>query len=183
MNEQIRQIAMRLRGLRDALDLSVEEVAEACHITPEEYKQFESGESDIPMNFLCNVATKFGLEPSELIAGDEPNMSNYWLVRKGKGAVVERQKAYKYQALAFGFKHAKASPFIVTIEPKENKEIYLNTHPGQEFNLILEGSLMLQIGKKELILNEGDSIYFDSSLPHGMMAMNNQTARMFAIIL
>lgn len=174
---------MRLRGLRDALDMSVEEAAKACHITPEEYRTFESGDSDIPMNFLCNAATTFGIEPSELIAGDEPYMSNYWLVRKDKGAAVERQKAYKYQALALGFKHAKASPFIVTIEPKESKEFYLNTHPGQEFNMILEGSLMLRIGKKELVLNEGDSIYFDSTLPHGMLALNGKTAKMFAIIL
>lgn len=183
MNEQIRQIAQRLRGLREALDLSTAETAKACHIDESVYLQYESGDSDIPMNFLCNAAITFGVEPSALIAGNEPNMSNYWLTRKGKGEVVERQKAYKYQALAMGFKHAKASPFIVTVEPKQDEEMHLNSHPGQEFNMVIEGELMLRIGAKELILNEGDSIYFDSLLPHGMKAMNNAPVKFFAIIL
>ncbi|MBP5612221.1 MAG: helix-turn-helix transcriptional regulator [Bacteroidales bacterium] len=183
MNEQIRQIAERLRGLRDALDLSAEETAAACHIPVETYLQYESGESDIPMNFLCNAAATFGVEPSALIAGNEPTMSNYWLTRKGKGETVERQKAYKYQALAMGFKHAKAAPFIVTVEPKEGKDIFLNSHPGQEFNMVLEGELMLSIGGKELYLHEGDSIYFDAAQPHGMLAMGGKPVKFFAIIL
>lgn len=184
MNDQIRQIAQRLRGLREALDLSADETAAACHISTDTYLAYESGESDIPMNFLCNAAVTFGVEPSALIAGNEPTMSNYWLTRKGKGETVERQKAYKYQALAMGFKHAKAAPFIVTVEPKDPQEpMHLNTHPGQEFNMVLEGELMLSIGGKELLLHEGDSIYFDAMQPHGMRAMNGQPVKFFAIIL
>lgn len=183
MNEQIRQIAMRLRGLRESLDMSVEEAAKACNISSCEYSLYESGESDIPMNFLCNAAQTFGLEPSELVSGDQPNMNNYWLVRKGKGAAVQRQKAYKYQALAFGFKHAKVDPFIVTVEPKDNEDIHLNSHNDQEFNLIMKGTMLLRIGNKDLILNEGDSIYFDANQPHGMKALNGEKARMLAIII
>lgn len=176
-------MAMRLRGLREDLDMSVNEVAERCGITPEELNLYESGESDIPMNFLCNAANVLGVEPLELFAGDTPYMSSYWLVRKGKGPVIERQKAYKYQALAMGFKHAKASPFIVTVEPKMEDEMHLNTHDGQEFNLVLKGTLLLSIGGKELVLNPGDSIYFDSTQPHGMKALNGEPARFLAIII
>ena len=157
INEQIKQMAMRLRGLREDLDMSVEEVASKCGIV-------------------------FGVEPLELFSGDAPNMSSYWLVRKGKGPVIERQKAYKYQALAMGFKHAKASPFIVTVDPKMENEMHLNSHEGQEFNLVLKGTLLLSIGGKELTLNPGDSIYFDSTQPHGMRALNGEPARFLAII-
>jgi quercetin dioxygenase-like cupin family protein len=110
-------------------------------------------------------------------------MSSYWLVRKGKGPVIERQKAYKYQALAMGFKNAKASPFIVTVEPKMEETMHLNSHEGQEFNLLLKGKLMLSIGGRELILDPGDSVYFDSSQPHGMKALNGEPARFLAIII
>ena len=183
INEQIKQMAMRLRGLREDLEMTVEDVAEKCGVTSDELNRYESGNSDIPMNFLCNAAKVLGVEPLELFAGYTPKMSSYWLVRKGKGPVIERQKAYKYQALAMGFKNAKASPFIVTVEPKMEETMHLNSHEGQEFNLLLKGKLMLSIGGRELILDPGDSVYFDSSQPHGMKALNGEPARFLAIII
>lgn len=183
LNEQIKQMAMRLRSLREDLDMSVEELAEKCGVTAQDLNRYESGESDIPMNFVCNAAGVMGVEPLELFSGDAPTMNNYWLVRKGKGPVIERQKAYKYQALAMGFKKAKASPFIVTVDPKDEEYMHLNTHDDQEFNLMLKGSMQISIGGKEVILNEGDSIYFDANQPHGLRALNGEPARFFAIII
>lgn len=183
INEQIKQVAMRLRGLREDLELSVEELASKCGVTNEELQTFESGDSDIPMNFLCNAAEVLGVEPLELFAGYSPKMSNYWLVRKGKGPIIERQKAYKYQALAMGFKHAKVSPFIVTVETNMEEQMSLNSHEGQEFNLVLKGTLLLSIDGKLLTLNTGDSIYFDATLPHGMKALNGEPSRFLAIII
>lgn len=182
MNEQIKQIAERLRGLRDALDLSIEEAASKTGVNKNDYEKYESGNSDIPMNFLFQVAQTFGIEISALISGDEARANAYFVTRKGTGVKVERTKAYKYQALAHGFRQAKAEPFEVTVEPNDNP-IHLNTHPGQEFNLVLEGTMLLQIAGNDVILNEGDSIYFDSTKPHGMKALNNQKVRFLAIIM
>jgi quercetin dioxygenase-like cupin family protein len=106
------------------------------------------------------------------------------LTRKDKGASVERQKAYKYQSLAQHFIHKKAEPFLVTVEPgMEEAPVHLNSHPGQEFNYILEGTLLISIEGRELVLNEGDSLFFDSNAPHGMKALNGQVAKFLAIIL
>ena len=75
----------------------------------------------------------------------------------------------------------KAEVFIVTVEPKPNAHtIYKNTHPGQEFNLILEGAMELYLGGKTIVLEEGDSIYFDSSKPHGMRAIGDKAVKMLA---
>ena len=116
--------------------------------------------------------------------GDEPKMSTYFITRKGKGITVERTKAYKYQSLAAGFAGRKADPFLVTVHPKSEEEpIYLNPHPGQEYNLVLKGRMLLQINNKELILEEGDSIYFNSELPHGMKALDGEKVSFLAIIL
>ncbi|MDR2840643.1 MAG: cupin domain-containing protein [Paludibacter sp.] len=182
MNEQIQQIAARLRGLREALELNVEQVAEKTEITTADYLLYESGKSDIPMNFLFRTAQVFGIEISALISGEEPHANSFFVTRKGKGVSVERSKAYKYQALAHGFRNALAEPFEVTVEPVD-KPLHLNVHKGQEFNLVLEGKLFLSIGGKEIVLNEGDSIYFDSSNPHGMKALDNRNVRFLAIIL
>ena len=182
MNKQIEQIAERIHGLRDSMDYSVEEMATICETSVSDYEKYESGKSDIPMSFICHLAAKFNINPSELISGTEAYMSTYFLTRKGKGASVERTKAYKYQALANGFRNAKADPFEVTVEPN-NDEIHLNRHAGQEFNMILEGQMQLRIGNSDLVLNEGDSIYFDATQPHGMKALNNQKVRFLAIIV
>jgi mannose-6-phosphate isomerase-like protein (cupin superfamily) len=182
MNEHIKQIAERLKGLRDSLDFSVEEMATQCKRPPEEIQLYEAGETDIPMSFLFDVAQRFNIDTSTLISGEEPRMDTYFLTRYGKGKSVERNKVYKYQALASGYKHPDAEPFEVTVEPND-RAISLNTHDGEEFNYVLEGRLLFRINGKDLILNPGDSIYFDSSNPHGMKALENKPVKFLAIIL
>jgi len=182
MEEQIKQIADRIKGLRDSLDITVEEMAEQCKRTPDEIRLYEAGETDIPMSFLFEVAQQFKISTSTLISGEEPRMTSYFLTRYGKGKSVERNKAYKYQALASGFKQPQAEPFEVTVESNEG-EMHLNSHEGEEFNYVLEGRLLLRINDKNLILNPGDSIYFDSSIPHGMKALDHRPVKFLAIIL
>ncbi len=184
MSDQIKQIAERLQGLRDVLDLTPEEVAESCQMSVENYLKMESGVNDISVSALQQIARKYGIALDVLMFGEEPKMSTYFLTRKGAGVSVERTKAYKYQALASGFRNRKVDPFMVTVEPNaEDTPVYLNSHEGQEFNLVIEGRLLLSLGGKELILNEGDSLYFDSAMPHGMKALDGKTVKFLAIIL
>ena len=182
MNTQIKQIAERLRGLRDALDLSTEEVASKCGVSQVDYEKYESGNSDIPMSFICEVAQAFDVETTALISGDDPHSLAYFVTRKGTGLSVERSKAYKYQSLANGFRNAKADTFEVTVEPN-NHPFNLNSHSGQEFNLILEGTMQLQIAGNDITLYEGDSIYFDANKPHGMKALNGKKVKFLAVII
>ena len=171
MDEQIRQIADRLKGLRDALELKAEEVAKDCGLTVEEYNSMEAGECDMSISILQRIAHRYGVTLDELMFGEEPKMNSYFLTRKGAGVSVERVKAYKYELLASGFKGRIADPFIVTIEPKpEGTPLYFNTHQGQEFHLVIEGRLLVNINGKELELDPGDTLYFDSGIPHGLKA-------------
>ena len=184
MEEQIKQIAMRLQGLRDALDMTPEEVASEVGVPVEQYRAMEKGETDLSVSTLQKIAIHFNVSLDELMFGEEPRMNAYFLTRRGTGISVERTKAYKYESLASGFRNRKGDPFIVTVEPKsEDTPIYYNAHTGQEFNMVIQGRLQLNINGKELILNPGDSLYFDSSLPHGMKALDGQTVRFLAIIM
>jgi transcriptional regulator with XRE-family HTH domain len=182
MNTQIKQIAERLRGLRDALNLSTAEVASKCGVSQTDYEKYESGNSDIPLSFICDLAQTFGVETTALISGDDPHSLVYSVTRKGNGTSVERTKLYKYQSLAHGFRNAEAEPFEVTVEPTD-KPLHLNSHLGQEFNYILEGTMQLQIAGNDITLYEGDSIYFDSSKPHGMVALGGNKVKFLAIII
>lgn|SRR5574344_729257 len=184
IDEPIKQIGERLKGLREVLDISAQEIAEICGITVEEYEKMEKGEAELSVSNLQTISKKYGIALDVLMFGEEPRMSSYFLTRNGCGMSVERTRAYKYQSLASGFRGRKADPFMVLVEPKpDNTVLTENSHAGQEFNLVTEGRMELTINKKKLILNEGDSIYFDSSLPHGMRALDNKPVRFLAIIL
>ena len=184
MCDPIKSIANRLRGLREVLELSAQEVAESCHLRVEEYMALESGESDISVNVLQTIARRYGISLDVLMFGEEPKMNAYFITRAGAGVSVERRKAYKYEALASGFRDRKADPFIVTVEPAPtDAPMHLNSHEGQEMNYVLEGRLLLSLNGKELVLNVGDSLYFDSSLPQGMKALDGRPVRFLAIIM
>ena len=118
MDEQIKQIAERLRGLRDVLELTAEDIARECDISPYDYRLAETGDFDISVSMLQKIARRYGVSLDALMFGEEPKMSSYFLTRAGKGVSIERTKAYKYQALASGFMNRSVDPFIVTVEPK-----------------------------------------------------------------
>ena len=177
----MKQIGERLRGLREVLDIPAEEVAETIGIDVAKYLKIEEGESDITISKLMTIAHKYGVSAEELMFAEAAHMKSYFVVRKGQGMSVERTKAYKYQSLVSGFVDHKADVFIVTVEPKPGaRTIYKNSHPGQEFNMVLEGAMELYIGGKTIVLEEGDSIYFDSSKPHGMLAIGEKAVKFLA---
>lgn len=184
MATDLKLIGERIKGLRDALDLSPAEMAQKLEVDEEVYLQYETGERDISVSYLQRVEREFNVDLATLMFGTEPKMNSYFITRKDKGVSVERVSAYKYQSLTAGFSNNVAEVFVVTVEPKPVEEdFYQNIHAGQEFNMILEGSMVLNINGKNLILNEGDSIYFDSSLPHGMKALHDKPVKFLAVVL
>ena len=184
MQEEMKQIAKRLKGLRDAFNTSADTLAKAVEIPLETYKQYEAGMTDIPVGALYRIAGFFKVELTSILTGVDPKLHHYSLVRKGEGVSVDRRTDYKYQSLAFNFAHKKAEPFLVTVEPSDGKKSApLNAHPGQEFDYCIEGAIEISIAGHTVTLGEGDSIFFDSSLPHGMKALAGKQARFLAIIL
>lgn len=183
MKEKMKEIGSRIFELRDLSDISAEEMAEYLKIDVDTYKKYEDGIMDIPASILYEIAQKLGVDMGLLLTGEETRMHYFTVTRKGKGVAVERRKQYKYENLAEKFIHKKAEPFIVTVEPKEEEKPSKNSHPGQEFNYVLEGSLKYYIHNNEIILNEGDSIFFDSSQEHAMEALDNKSAKFLAIIM
>ena len=184
MLEQIKQVADRVRELREIFSITAEKLAPELGISLEKYMAYENGAEDIPVSILYKIANRFGVELTELITGKNPRLQTYCLVRKGKGVSVERRKEYKYQSLAYNFINKKAEPFLVTVEPKpDDHPISYNTHPEQEFNYMLEGEMLLYIDDHEILLREGDSLFFDSSIRHGMRALGNKPAKFLAVIM
>jgi len=167
---QVEQIAARVRELRDILEIDADLVAEKIGVDRETYDAYESGSTDIPVGKLYLIAEELGVDPTVLLLGDEPRMVDYTIVRGGNGLDVERYKGYKFSSLAYNYIDREMEPMIVTLDPTDAVPD-LVTHDGQEFNFVLEGTVAVNIGHKEYILKQGDSIYFNPSIPHGQRAI------------
>ncbi|MDK2846842.1 MAG: hypothetical protein PWP34_195 [Desulfuromonadales bacterium] len=184
MQQKILEIASRVRELRELSEISVEQMAESLNLPILTYQRYENGSEDIPASILYKIAAGLKVDMGLLLTGDMPRMHIFTVTRKNKGVKVERRKQYSYQNLAANFIHKKAEPFLVTVEPKPaSGRPQTNSHPGQEFNFVLEGRLKIHIHDNEIELEAGDSIYFDANYEHAMEALDGQPARFLAIIL
>lgn len=180
----IKQIAERLRGLRESLNLTENEFATLCKVDVEKYIQYESGNNDISISALHLIAKGAHIELTSLLSGEDAHVQSYAITRKGQGVSLQRRLDYNYESLAYSFIHRKAEPFVVTVLPKpEDETLVFNTHGGQEFNYVLKGTLELFLGTKKLRLEEGDSIYFDPTIPHAMRASNGVECKFLALII
>jgi mannose-6-phosphate isomerase-like protein (cupin superfamily) len=184
MGDQIKIIAERIKGLREISGVSVETLARELNVSKELYHQYESGKSDIPVGFLYELAHRHNVELTAILSGVNPRLHVYCVVRKGSGLKVERRKQYRYENLATNFIGKKGEPFLVSADPvPENSQVECNSHPGQEFNYVLEGRLKIIIDGHEVVLDEGDSIYFDSGYDHAMRALDNKPVKFIAFVI
>ena len=146
MNDDIKKVAIRLREMREIDGKTTEDLARYLGITNEKYLEYESGAVDMPISFLSEVASYFGVQVYELLSGDEPRLKVYQHVKSGKGLTIERSKQYEYQHLAYNFADNKVLPLLVTVDPlNEGHEVYTNVHVGQEFDYCLEGKILIRI--------------------------------------
>ncbi len=177
------EIAERLRAIRLLSDVSPEEMAKVTGLTTEEYLDLENDKALIPVSILLDACDYLKISMTELLTGEPAKLHIYSHVKNGRGLAVERTKAYKYENLAFNFADRKVEPLLVTVDYNENAGFNLNSHPGQEFHYCLEGSFALKIDKYEVIVNEGDSVYFNSLYPHGMKALNGKSAKILVVTI
>jgi len=183
MKEDVKEIAARVRVLREIENISEEALAKELGFDPSEYKEWEAAKKDIPVGALVEIAARFKVDLSELISGAASKLKTFCVTRSGEAPEVTRRPMYGYWNLAYNFHRKKAEPFLVEALPEtESKPISLNTHPGQEFDYVLEGRLLISISGHDIELGQGDCVYYDSSEPHGMKAIGGKAARFLAFV-
>ncbi len=170
MIPQVEQIAERIKELRTILEIEAADVAGKIGVSLEQYENYENAAVDIPIGKLYLIANELHVDPTVLLLGDEPRMSDLTVVRQGRGLDVERYPGYKFSSLAYNYSGREMEPMIVTLDPTD-KPADLVMHKGNEFNLVLEGTVAVNVNGKDYILNAGDSIYFNPNLPHGQRAI------------
>ena len=183
---QLMDIATRIRGMREILGYSMQKMAEQTEVTEEIYRQYESGMVDLPFTFLHKCAKVFGVEITVLLEGHSAKLSGYTVTRRGKGLVTASEDGITIQDMAPMFRKKLATPYWVTYQYSEelqDKPIHTTTHSGQEFNLVIKGAMRIKIGEHEETLREGDSVFYKSSTPHGMIAVDGKDCVFLSVIM
>ena len=183
---KIKEIAQRIRELRQITGLTAEEMARRTDLSVEEYLQCEAGNRNLSIAFLYRCTLSFGVDMGDLLEGRSPQLRSYALTRKGEGQRIEEAHHMVGFNLAAGFRNRIALPLYMELnyrEGAENEAIELTTHEGQECDIVIRGHMKIQIGGHSEILYPGDCIYYDSATPHGMIAVDGEDCAFYAIVL
>ncbi len=185
MEQQIMQIARRISELRRIVGKTPEEMALVTNTAVEYYLDSEAGKNDFSFTFVYNCARALSVDITELITGENAKLSTYSIVRRGEGIPLERRKGFSYSHLASNFKGRSSEPFVVLAKYDASivdKPIPLAVHEGEEFDYILRGVLKIEVAGHTDLLYPGDSIYYNSSEPHGMIATEDEDCEFIAIV-
>ena len=183
---QLMEIALRIREMREILGYSKQKMADLTEVSEETYRLYETGTVDLPFTFMHKCAKVFGLEITDLLEGHSAKLSGYTVTRRGKGLVTASEDGITIQDMAPMFRKKLATPYWVTYQysPElQNLPIHTTTHTGQEFDLVIKGAMRIKVGDHMEVLREGDSIFYKSSTPHGMIAIDGQDCVFLAMIM
>ncbi|MBQ3181369.1 MAG: AMP-binding protein, partial [Clostridia bacterium] len=186
MDYSLKEVAGRIKDLREAKGFTQEELAKLCGVSVEDYKVLEMGETDFSFTFIYKCAKACGVEVVDLLEGTSTTLTSFAITRKGEGLKIVKKHGVEYNNLAPKFREKLAEPFLVRfpyIEGEQNAPMQLNSHNGQEFDIIVKGSLKVQVGNHVDVLHEGDSIFYNSLIPHGMVAVSEGGCEFHAVVL
>ena len=183
MSDQVKQIAQRIKTLREESDYTVAEVARFTDVSEADYLSYESGAVDIPISFLLKLSQFFRVDTTTILTGESPRLNVCAVTRKDKGVIVNRSNHYQYKNLAYNFTHRRIEPLLVTVVPSANRDMTPNSHEGHEFDYVLEGRLHIRVGEHDMILEPGDSVYYDSRHLHAMQTAGEETCRFLAMVI
>ncbi len=186
LDYKIKEMAARIKALREIEGLTTYEMAAKTDVSNEEYVLCETGESDLNFAFIYRCALALNVDVTDIIEGHSPTLRTFTVTRAGEGQEIANAHGMTYYNLAYAFQNRIAEPLYVKSvydEEAQSKDIELTTHEGQELDLIIKGHMAVQVGEHRTTLGPGDSIYFDSSTPHGMIAVNGEDCEFYAIVL
>ena len=186
MDYSLKEVAGRIKALREASGYSQQELARLTGVSLEDYCLLEKGETDFSFTFIYKCAKACGVEVVDLLEGTSTTLRSFSITRRGEGLNIVKKHGVVYSNLAPKFKEKLAEPFLVKfpyLAEEQNAPIKLSSHKGQEIDIILKGSLKVQIGTHVDVLHEGDSIFYNSTIPHGMIAVSEGGCEFHAVVL
>ena len=184
--DSIKEMAARIREMRGISGYSTARMATLVDLSERDYIAIENGLVDPPFTVLHKCANAFGVDITALLEGHSARLSHYLVTRAGEGPVTVDEDGILIRNMAAMFRNRLATPYFVTYEYDErqqNAPIHTTTHGGQEFDYVVSGQLKVQVGDHVETLGVGDSIFYKSSTPHGMIAVGGEKCTFIAMIM
>ena len=187
MSKQNITIGKKIKALRIKKEMSIEDVSKKTGISEDVILEIEENKVSPPLGNIVSLADVLRVTVGELF-GDSAD-SPFCIVRSDNrkavsrfSSVVGKSSGYSYESLGHRKQNRQMEPFLVTLTPAENFKLEPNQHVGEEIIFVLEGQVEVRLADHTDILNPGDSIYYDSTLPHIVSCHGNDPARIFAVI-
>lgn len=183
---KLKEIASRIREMREISGFSQELMAEKSEVSLSDYVKYENGQLDFPFTFIHKCALAFNVGITDILEGTSARLASYAVTRRGQGQETAKEDGIDILNLAPLFKKKIAEPYYVKYEYRkelQDKPIHTTKHSGQEFDYVISGSLKVQVGENCEVLHPGDSIYYNSSTPHGMIAVEGKDCEFVAVVL
>lgn len=177
------EIGKRIRAFRTKKSITLEQLASQTGFTKGYLSKVEKSKKSPPVSTLGIIARALGVTISAILAEENPTIP-FCFVKKGESPLISRDgnsSEYSYEAIAYKFPNKKMEPFILTL-PVNPKKKNMYRHEGEELLFVLEGTMQFQYNNQEYIVEQGDCIYFNSSLPHFGESMGEQKVRCLIVI-
>ena len=182
-------IGVKIKDLRETAGISPEEFAERAAVTTQQLEMIETGKALPSLAVVSRILRVLGIRIGTLLDGMENTGPIVTRANERKAAVSFSnhdsgpRENLDFYSLAEGKTDRHMEPFVVRVEKSAPpEEIHLSQHEGEEFLYILDGELTLVYGKETYVLKRGDSIYYDSIVPHYLSSTASEGARILAVL-
>ena len=181
-------VGEKIKSLRESKSISREEMSERSGLAVEQIERIENN-VDLPsLAPLIKIARVLGVRLGTFL--DDQAETGPAICRHAGGNdtvsfsnnAIQSRKHMEYHALAKSKADRHTEPFIIDVAPTDDNDFVLSTHEGEEFIYVLEGTMEISYGHDTYLLEAGDSIYYDSIVPHHVHAYQGQAARILAVV-
>lgn len=181
-------VGEKIKALRESQSLSIEELAQRSGLGIEQIERIEE-DIDLPsLAPLIKIARVLGVRLGTLL--DQEDENGPVVCRKGEAQnsisfsnnAIQSRKHMVYHSLSRSKANRHMEPFFIDVNPTGDSDFVLSTHEGEEFIMVMEGTMEICYGEDIYLLNEGDTIYYDSIVPHHVHAYGGQAAKILAVI-
>jgi transcriptional regulator with XRE-family HTH domain len=183
--ETVLKVGESVREIRESKGLSLRDISQRTGLAIGLLSEIEEGKVAPPLGTIIKLAKALDMKMGYFIAGTEELA--FTIVRKDNRVLISRYNAqesdrygYEFYSLAPYKKNRHMEPLIVTLEPSDIEE--LTAHDGQEFIYVLEGTMEVRLGDEIHLLDPGDAIYYDSTVPHLVKCHGKHTTKILAVL-
>ena len=182
------KVGAKIKSLREGKSITLEQLAEQSGLSIDQIERIEENKCLPSLSPLIKIARALGVRLGTFM--DDAEDAGPVICRKG-GAVetisfsnnaIHSRKHMEYHSLSKSKADRHMEPFIIDVAATDDSDFVLSSHEGEEFIMVMEGTMEISYGKNTYLLEEGDSIYYDSIVPHHVHAYEGQAAKILAVV-